>query len=192
MKRKLKDVINTQCGFFCSEFSLESKSRSEGFILFYFCPDFFLSPLTMKKEERKKKKEVRQGRTDGSLGVAPGLVFNFRWESPSLSERGRKSVKRTLSGKWEKGAVGPGRRKRKKKGRSNKSDSLWGEVWKWRWEVLTSNPVWTSCTLVPSVLIASSPATLGSAGVRLAETITSMLKRSHFTQHPPDRVAFCF
>lgn len=34
------------------------------------------------------EKKVWQGRADGCFSVAPGLVFNFRWASPSLSGGG--------------------------------------------------------------------------------------------------------
>lgn len=37
---------------------------------------------------------------------------------------------------------------------SNKTDSLRGKGRTWRTKVLTLNPTWTSCTLVPSVCIA--------------------------------------
>lgn len=81
------------------------------------------------------EKKVWQGRPDGCFSVAPGLVFNFRWASPSLSERGRKSVKSIFSPKWGQKArerwrwEGEGE---EKKGRSNKPDSGREEVWKWR------------------------------------------------------------
>lgn len=80
------------------------------------------------------EKKVWQGRPDGCFSVAPGLVFNFRWASPSLSERGRKSVKSIFSPKWGQKArerwrwEGEG----EKRGRSNKPDSGREEVWKWR------------------------------------------------------------
>lgn len=71
--------------------------------------------------------------------VAPGLVFNFRWQSPSLSERRGEGVK-SIFREW--GQNGRERRRweveggvkgnKKKKSRSNKPDSHGEEVWKWR------------------------------------------------------------
>lgn len=105
---------------------------------------FFFPLQTMeKKKEKEFEKEVWQGRTDGCFRVAPGLVFNFRWESPSLKWEGEEECqKHIFSRKW-------GQKAREWRGSSNKPDSVWEEVWKWRLGSCTP----CSCNIVPPILI---------------------------------------
>lgn len=118
MYRKLYRKINSQdCFLFFLKciFPLWEERVS---LTAFFSPLYYFSPLIANNGKGKKReKEVRQGRTDGCIRVAPGLVFNFRWESPSLSVRWKKSVKSTFI--WKQGKKAREWR-RGEKGRSKK------------------------------------------------------------------------
>lgn len=134
-----------------------------------------------------KRKKVRQRRTDGCTGVAPGLVFNFRWKSLPLSDGERKSVKSTFIAaseeiKWEN--CGVWNRSKKKKAWTVKQIHYERKCGNRGWQEANFTPVLYSHSvllghLVLSVLITLSLYCLGpvcpasSAAVKLTETIIS-------------------
>lgn len=76
------------------------------------------------RSQARRRRRVVVGCSDGCIGVAPGLVFNFRWERLSRSEKRERSVKAELRQGFGGGGEG--------EARGNKANSLW--VWKWRFE----------------------------------------------------------
>lgn len=68
-KKKLKDVISAQtCVLFFSGSAPPPPSLC----------DFASLTMEKKKAGRSGVRKVRQGRADGCVAAAPGLVFNFR------------------------------------------------------------------------------------------------------------------
>lgn len=173
----------------------KGQSYSPFFLLHYF------SPL-IANNEKGKRGEKEQGRTDGCIRVAPGLVFNFRWESPSLSVRWKKSVKSTFIWKrgkkareWRRGEKGTSKKEINKKN-SRFTQSVKMEVWErrfasWAALILSCLDILYSCPLCSYRFISALSQAIclvWSAVVRHSEIITSTLchiNHSHLVKQPP-------